>query len=662
MSESSGGTPSSDDNEELRASMHELRLQVDALRTEVHFLRSELAARAGMRVPPPAAGSRAPVLPQAPRQTVAPSLADADRRRSGVPDRRGTSDVESLIGRYGTLLLGALLLVMGAGVLVSWAVQHIQFRPVARVVLGLVGGAILAGIGMRLRARGSRPFGNTLLGISLALVHVDAWGAGPSLHVISNLTALMMAALASAALAFLAWRTKEQALFVFGVGGAFLAPFVTADKRGDVVMLLVYGWVVLTLALWGLRGRSWTVAARVLTVAASLCVLAAASGDWGGASRTMRDAPTAFAILCALTALVIGPLPLWPSLMRTYVWVGVGALIIRSFRPEHSGDVILLAASGTFVVYLAQLRQGATRSQWLVTALGAPLAFLAVAVATPEWGFTLAHAGLAAAWSAAALVAASDSRELRDAHLFVGALASGYAVVAASESVPVGADMRMTLDAVLLALHAGIFGAFARRTREPLRLLAPALGLAFATALAFDRLSARPAYAYAPFFTLASLAMACVVAGWMVVTLHARQMLPVERAETMQPPAMFTFGAAAVAFLWGREELSRSFTPDIAIFLVILYSAAAGVTAILAGRRWQSSGARRAGLAIAVYAALKAVYQTSDLENAGLRIGAYVLVGSFLLGVAFLYRAAGESSADDEQSGDAAAETAMSQA
>ena len=57
---------------------------------------------------------------------------------------------------------------------------------------------------------------------------------------------------------------------------------------------------------------------------------------------------------------------------------------------------------------------------------------------------------------------------------------------------------------------------------------------------------------------------------------------------------------------------------------------------------------RRAGLALAIYAALKAVVQASGLSSVGLRVGSYLAVGGFLLGVAYWYRAAGEGPNDDD--------------
>ncbi len=54
-----------------------------------------------------------------------------------------------------------------------------------------------------------------------------------------------------------------------------------------------------------------------------------------------------------------------------------------------------------------------------------------------------------------------------------------------------------------------------------------------------------------------------------------------------------------------------------------------------------------AGLALAVYAALKALVQVADLASVGLRVASYLLVGVFLLGVGYWYRSAGDAPTSD---------------
>ena len=97
----------------------------------------------------------------------------------------------------------------------------------------------------------------------------------------------------------------------------------------------------------------------------------------------------------------------------------------------------------------------------------------------------------------------------------------------------------------------------------------------------------------------------------------------------------------ALAFLWGRMELVHAISHDVGTFLLTLYYAASGVAGIVAGRRMESKALRVAGLAVAIYAAAKAVIEATDISGLMLRVGCYAAVGVFLLGAAYLYRNAG---------------------
>src|SRR5438067_9344090 len=61
---------------------------------------------------------------------------DALARASAAAAALGADDIESLVGRYGTLLLGAFVLLMGVGVLIQFAVTRGLLTPAVRVGVG----------------------------------------------------------------------------------------------------------------------------------------------------------------------------------------------------------------------------------------------------------------------------------------------------------------------------------------------------------------------------------------------------------------------------------------------------------------------------------------------------------------------------------------------
>ncbi|HWT84187.1 MAG TPA: hypothetical protein VN177_00300, partial [Myxococcales bacterium] len=158
-----------------------------ALEWEVRQLRAEL-----IRAKTPGEHPTSPMppfpqvveagFPQAPpppsSETPGPSL---EPRRS--PAAAPGVDLETLVGRYGMLGLATMLALAALGTFVSWAIAHGLLGPTTRVVLGLVAAAAIGVVGLKLRPR-SRSFGDTLLALALAAVHVCAWAAGPSMGLV----------------------------------------------------------------------------------------------------------------------------------------------------------------------------------------------------------------------------------------------------------------------------------------------------------------------------------------------------------------------------------------------------------------------------------------------------------------------------------------------
>ncbi|MHB1223979.1 MAG: DUF2339 domain-containing protein [Gemmatimonadaceae bacterium] len=616
--------------------------------------------------PPPPAVSRPPI--------AGPAAGGAPGRRAKVTGL----DLETLVGRYGTLLLGALTIVLGVGAFLSWAIERVTIGPEARVALGALGALLMAALGLWLRRRdgaGTRRFGNLVLALALAVVHVVAWSAGPSLHVIPSQLALAAAAAASLLLAMLGWRSAEQELFVVGTGGALLAPFVTADQVGDPVVLLLYGWMVVTAAVTTLRDRRWQWAQRVLATGVLVYAGAALDVGWtdgmaAGVEWARRDGPSIFVLACVASALAVGGHGARSVLARLWLLVLLLPLAARgtlSAGPALARlDLVALAAIGTVGVYVALRLRDARQTLGGASAIVQPTlllfaAFLAIprplgGLAAAITGCWAALAALAAwdargqsAWPAGTAPASGRSMSVRDPmpdvptvnHLFLAGLLSLGAIALALRDRPL-------LAAVAVAGHAILAVLLLRRVRHPLLFLTPAFGLLVAAAGVYEQLELRPAYDYTPFASAASAAALAVVAGWWICGRLLRDSLDSPSVGRAERALLGALGPVA-AFVWVQVELGRAFSPERAIFLLIVYYATVGVVLIALGRRGGLTGLRRIGLGLAVIAALKAIVEATDFEAVGLRVGSYLLVGGFLMGVAYWYRGAGGSRPEDDE-------------
>src|SRR5712664_1613900 len=257
-----------------------LEVRVTALEWEVRQLRAELirAKTAGERptspMPPfaPVVEARLPAdLPppsETPDSSLEPTRAPTAAASPGV-------DLETLVGRYGMLGLATMLALAALGTFVSWAIARGLLGPTTRVVLGLVAAAAIAAGGLKLRRR-SRSFGDSLLALSLAAVHVCAWAAGPSLGLVPAPLALAVSAAASVALGAFALIEADEPLWCVGFGGASVAPFVCSTGQGTAPMLAAYAAGVLVAAGSGLGSRPWFVAGRVFAAGAALFTAALA--------------------------------------------------------------------------------------------------------------------------------------------------------------------------------------------------------------------------------------------------------------------------------------------------------------------------------------------------------------------------------------------------
>jgi hypothetical protein len=178
-----------------------------------------------------------------------------------------------------------------------------------------------------------------------------------------------------------------------------------------------------------------------------------------------------------------------------------------------------------------------------------------------------------------------------------------------------------------------------RGETRPLPLIGVAAPLGIAALAAMDQLASRQAYAYAPFATRSSASALSVTIGLALAGLALRGSdgMPARVADR----AVWLAAVIGFAILWGRMEVAGGWSPDIAAFLLIAYYAACGVGSILAGRRFGVGRLRLAGLGLAIYAAVKAIVEASEIGELMLRVGAYGAVGVFLLVAGYIYREAG---------------------
>ena len=627
-------------NSPLADRVDRLERSVAALTEEIATLRATFAAGASR--------------PQ-PRARPGPAMTPA---RPALPRRRFPGeglDLERLLGRYGMLGIAVLAAAAAVGTFLSWAISrgYLTLSPVARIVVGLFFAAGIAVWGFRLRQR-ERSFGSSLLGLSLVVVLVCAYAAGPGLKVLPEWVAFGGAIVVSWALAVFARRESDEPLWCVAFGGAAIAPFVTSSGKGNIYGLAVYAASVLIAACYAIGPRPWNVAWRVFFSAATLLVTTAAT-----ASRTHGLAGFLFAIALPIAAACGGVLPFAPDSRKRaalrWLWIltsatGFVAPVGRDVGPIVGGTLLVILVGWLVTLdWVSDVEQSSvfeanrrrpTLLDWI------DVAIIPLSLALQATYALRATVPIAATYSAEVLALLGfawrrplgATRDAAVAALLILSVAALYAMHPEAPTVEVLGILALALGA--LGLHA---------LRPSMTWVAGSVVLiAHAVGITTLALFGRRPYTLPPFATEPSLAGLFVTIA-LVITSRVRAGLSAAM-DAVNPGRDRELGSSIVgvapwawAFWWGFIELGMAFSKSTSTLLLVVYFAACAVFGVALGHRRQSAGVRKTGLALALLAAATAVYGATSFFVVGMRVLAYLVISAFLLGIAYWYRRPGSA-------------------
>src|SRR5512146_247078 len=274
---------------------------------------------------------------------ASPSNAESPRARTGTgttrPSVRGaigrgrylgeSLDVERLLGRYGMLGIAVRAAAAAVGTFLSGAISqgYLTLSPTARIVVGLAFAVAIGVWGIRLR-RTERSFGSSLLGLSLVVVLVCAYAAGPGLAVVPEWFAFAGAMAVSWALAIFARTEDDEPLWCVAFAGAAITPFVTSSGKGKLYGRVAYAASVLIAACFAVGARPWVIAWRLFYAASALLAVTGAIVSRG---HGLAGFLAAFGL--PMAAAIGGVLPFAPNLRKRAVlrWLWILAVVVGFF-------------------------------------------------------------------------------------------------------------------------------------------------------------------------------------------------------------------------------------------------------------------------------------------------------------------------------------------
>lgn len=199
----------------------------------------------------------AAVMPEPPVADVAvsPSVSEqpeSPKRTSAefTAKRRKNMNYEKFIGENLFGKIGILVLVVGIGLFVKYAIDKDWINETMRTVLGFVAGSILLFIAERVREK-YRTFSSLLAGGAFAVFYLTVAIAYHYYHLFSQTAAFVILVCITLLMSVLALLYDRRELAIISLIGGFVAPFLVSSGEGNYIVLFTY-LTILNLGMFGL--------------------------------------------------------------------------------------------------------------------------------------------------------------------------------------------------------------------------------------------------------------------------------------------------------------------------------------------------------------------------------------------------------------------------
>lgn len=232
-------TESSDKNKDLLARLEELSskhlvLQQDVIRqrAEINELKEAIgkqAELAGTDLPPAEPETVIPAKPAV--EEIKKASAEKVAASDAVPEKHKRKlNLEEFIGGNLINKVGILVLIIGVGIGVKYAIDHDWISPAMRIVLGYLVGLGLLGFGFRLKQKYEN-FSAVLMSGSMAIFYFISYAAHAYYELIPIWMSFALMAGITITTVYLALNYNAQVIAHIGLIGAYTIPFLFLETN-----------------------------------------------------------------------------------------------------------------------------------------------------------------------------------------------------------------------------------------------------------------------------------------------------------------------------------------------------------------------------------------------------------------------------------------------
>lgn len=170
------------------------------------------------------------------------------------PKEKKKINYEKYIGENLFGKIGILILVIGVGLFVKYAIDKDWINEIFRTILGFVAGSALLAIAQRLQKK-YRTFSSLLAGGAFGIFYVTVAIAYHYYGIFSQTMAFVLLIAFTVLMSLLAQWVKRRELAIIALVGGFIAPFLVSSGEGNYVVLFTY-LSILNLSMFGLSLRN----------------------------------------------------------------------------------------------------------------------------------------------------------------------------------------------------------------------------------------------------------------------------------------------------------------------------------------------------------------------------------------------------------------------
>lgn len=251
-------------NQRLRELQHRQEANDQAIRSlqrELQSLKAELSPSPETQSPPPLPEYVPQISELKAKEAIPEIKIDFSEKTSTTPPtppRATKKSLEQYIGGNLINKIGILILIVGIGLFVKYAIDNGYFPPLLRLILSFAAGLTLMLIGYRLKAQ-YKTYSAVLFSGGIVVLYLSAYAGYAYFDpiLLPHTTSFLLMVIFTVVTVIAATIYDLQIVGLLGLVGAYAVPFLLSDGSGNYRLLFAYLLVINTGVLLLSLRKTW---------------------------------------------------------------------------------------------------------------------------------------------------------------------------------------------------------------------------------------------------------------------------------------------------------------------------------------------------------------------------------------------------------------------